>query len=145
MTGGEEMNTLDTTGMYYTGIMPDTENYETKPLAHEQLKSRPKIDDVICQYLEGESLKEALIVINNVRAGRMKIKWSSVNTWSVHYRRKHVCDIRLENGSWSIRQVCEYINTCKCYMSYDPESMKRLISALRDSITVAHTACHATP
>jgi len=118
---------------------------EAKPSAKDQMKDKPMIDEVICHHLDGETLKEALIVINNIRAGNMKIRWASYNVWSVHYKRRHVCDMIIKNDSWSIRQVCEYVKTCDCYMAYDPESMKRLISALRDSISVAHTACHAAP
>ena len=138
------MNTHIAPGLL-SGIMLREEGKGPKASAYRQLMNRPEIDDVICHYLDGETLKEALIVIDNIRAGGMKIRWSSVNVWSVLYKRRHVCDIILSNGKWSIHQVCEYNNTCECYKSYDPESMKRLIGALRDSLIGAHTACHASP
>jgi len=72
---------------------------ETKHTGPEQVSARPDIDDVICHLLDGNALKDALVFIDNIRANRMKIRWSSVNVWSVHYKRRHLCDIRLEKGS----------------------------------------------
>jgi len=103
--------------------------------AHEQLEAKPVIDDVICHYLDGETLKEALFIIDNIREHNMKIKWSSVNVWSVSYKRKHVCDLRIENNSLHIGQVSGVLAIRVTNMSYDRESLNRLIEALRDSIT----------
>ena len=103
--------------------------------AHAQLEARPAIDDVICHYLDGEALKEALFIIDNIREHKMKIKWSSVNVWSVSYKRKHVCDLRVDNNSLHIGQVSGVLAIRVTNMSYDRESLNRLIEALRDSIT----------
>ena len=100
-----------------------------------QLETRPEIDDVICQLLDGSVLKEALIFIDNVRANRMKIKWTSVNVWSVYYRAKHICDIMLEYGSWSVSHVNEYLNSQDGYVPYSTESKKWLVAKLKDAIT----------
>ena len=108
---------------------------ETKHTSPEQVSARPDIDDVICHLLEGNALKDALVFIDNIRANRMKIRWSSVNIWSVHYRHKHVCDIRLEKGSWSVSQISERINTRVDYFPNNSERMIWLSRALKDSIT----------
>ena len=107
---------------------------ETKYTSPEQVSARPDIDDVVCHLLEGNALKDALVFIDNIRASKMKIRWSSVNVWSVHYKHKHVCDIRLEKGSWSVSQISEQINTYEDYFPYNAERMIWLSRALRDSI-----------
>ena len=102
---------------------------------YEQVDNRPKIiDDVICHYLDGQALKEALFVIDNIREHKMKIKWSSVNVWSVRYKRKHVCDLRLDKNSLHIGPVNDVLGIRITNMSYDHDSLNRLIEALRDSI-----------
>ena len=108
---------------------------ETKHTSPEQVSARPDIDDVVCHLLEGNALKDALVFIDNIRANRMKIKWSSVNVWSVHYKHKHVCDIRLEKGSWSVSKISEQINTQGEYFPNNSERMIWMSRALRDSIT----------
>jgi len=64
----------------------------------------------------------------------MKIKWSSVNIWSVQYKRKHVCDLRIGKGSLHIGQVSGVLAIRVTNMSYDRDSINRMIEALRDSI-----------
>ena len=108
---------------------------ETKHKGPEQVSARPNIDDVICHILEGNALKDALAFIDNIRANRMKIRWSSVNVWSVSYKRRHVCDIRLEKGSWSVSQISENINTREAYFPYNSERMIWLIRAQKDSVS----------
>jgi len=107
---------------------------ETKHTSTEQVSARPNIDDVVCHLLDGDALKDALVFIDNLRANKMKIRWSSVNVWSVHYKHKHVCDIRLEKGSWSVSQISEHINTQEDYFLYSAERMILLSHALEDSI-----------
>ena len=108
---------------------------ETKHTSPEQVSARPNIDDVVCHLLEGNALKDALVFIDNIRANRMKIRWSSVNVWSVHYKHKHVCDIRLEKGSWNVSQISEHINTQEDYFPNSSERMIWLSRELKDSIT----------
>jgi len=99
-----------------------------------QKKAKPQIDDVICKYLDGESLKEAVYIINNIREHDMKIKWSAYNVWTVSYKRKHVCELRIDKGSLHIGQVSGVLAIRVTSMSYDRESINRMIEALRDSI-----------
>ena len=133
---------MNTFGTYITPALladkkPGGDSNEKLAAAHEQIQARPKIDDVICHQLDGETLKEALFIIDNIREHKMKIKWSSVNVWSVRYRRKHVCDIKIENDSLHIGQVSGVLAIKVTNMAYDHESLNRLIEALRDSISGA--------
>ena len=123
------------TSGFYTGVAPNGDYGEQELLAPEQATSRPKIDDVICHYLDGENQKDAFFVIDNIRENKMKIKWSSVNTWSVSYKRKHVCDLRISKDYLTIGPVSEVLAIRVKNMSYNRENMKRLVDALRSSIT----------
>jgi len=116
---------------------------ETAVQAGEQTVTRPKIDDIVCHCLDGDTLKDALFIIDNIREHNMKIKWSSINTWSVQYKRKHVCDLRIENSSLRIGHVNDILATRVTKMSHDPERMQRLIETLRDSMTGTQKPVHA--
>jgi len=108
---------------------------ETRHLSAEQVNAHPEIDDVVCHLLEGNELKDALIFIDNVRANRMKIRWSAVNVWSVYYKHMHVCDIRLEKGSWSVSQNSEHIDGRVYYFSDSSECMIWLARELKGTVT----------
>jgi len=139
------MNTFGTYIMpaRFTDLMLSAERNEAMVNAHMQIKTRPKIDDVVCHQLDGDTLKEALFIIDNIREHKMKIKWSSVNVWLVSYRGKHVCDIRIGNDSLHIGQVSGVLAIRVTNMSYDRESLNRLIEALRDSISGAQEPVYA--
>ena len=118
------------------GLFLSTELYEDAGTeaqqSHNQLRSRPSIDDVICHNLEGETLKEALFIIDNIRENKMKIKWSAINVWSVEYKRKHVCDLRIENGNLIIGKLSDILITHVKELSYDPQTANPLFDALID-------------
>ena len=139
------MNTQIELGILYSkiGIVQDNYKKETAYTAQEQINDKPAIDDVICHYLDGEALKEALFIIDNIYSNKMKIKWSSVNVWSVWYKRKHACDITIENGSLKIGNVSDIFATRVKYMTYDLENMKRLVDALRNAVTDPPVADYA--
>jgi len=102
--------------------------------AEIQKKTKPQIDDVICQYLDNETLKDALYIINNIREHGMKIKWSSYNVWTVKYKQKFVCDLKIDKGSLHIGKVSGVLAIRVTNMSYDRESLNRLIEALKGSV-----------
>ena len=118
----------------FSGAKFNAYNDTETPSAHEQLKTRPRIDDVICHNLEGDTLKEALFVIDNIRENKMKIKWSSINVWSVQYKRKHVCDLRISNGNLVIGKVSDILITRVKNMSYNPHTANPLLDALIDLV-----------
>ena len=128
------MNTFIATGLF-SGLAISTNKKTDAPATKDQLRTRPGIDDVICHNLDGNALKEALFVIDNIRENNMRIKWSSVNVWSVQYRRKHVCDLRIEKDTLSIGPVNDVLATRVRNMSYTHENIEQLIGALRNSIS----------
>ena len=102
---------------------------------NEQSVSRPSIDEVLCNTLDGETLKEALFIIDNIRENNMKIKWSSVNVWTVRYKRKHVCDLKIDRGALTIGQISEVLATRVKNMPYNPENNNPLLDALKDLVS----------
>ena len=117
------------------------ERYDASvPTAAVQFEKRPNIDDVICYYVDGENLKEALFVIDNIRENKMKIKWFSANVWTVRYKRRYVCDLRIENDSLIIGEISGVLATRVRSSSHSPEHIERFINALRESITVKQSA-----
>jgi len=128
------MNIVYYQGLYYGPVLNDI-NDTTIPDALDQLDTRPKIDDVICHNLDGAMLKDALFIIDNIRDNKMKIKWSSINVWSVQYKRRHVCDLKIANGSLNIGPVNDVLATRVKNMSYTRENINWLIDALRSPVT----------
>ena len=108
---------------------------ETVHKSHEQHSSKPDIIDVVCHKLDGDALKDALFVIDNILENKMKIKWSSVNTWAVKYKRKYVCDLSIGSDSLSIGPVNDVLAIRVKTMSHNNESIELFIETLRSSMT----------
>jgi len=89
-------------------------------------------------------LKEALFVIDNIRENNMKIKWTSINVWSVLYKRKHVCDICIGDDSLSIGPISGVLATHVANASYDHKNIMQLIGALRSAVAGTPEAICAT-
>jgi len=120
-------------GLFLSAALYKDADTETPP-SHEQMRTRPQIEDVICQSLEGSKLKEALFIIDNIRENNMKIKWSSVNVWTVQYKRKHVCDLRIEKGNLIIGKLSDILITRVKDLSYNPRSANPLLDAIIDMV-----------
>ena len=127
------MNTEITTKMFNAFTM-ETNNGTRKLTAHDQVKFRPQIDEIICQNLDGNAQKEALFIIDNIRENKMKIKWSAVNVWKVKFRGRHVCDLTVVHGALRIGHVSDILATRVKYMSNDFEYTRRLIDAISNSM-----------
>jgi len=130
---------FEVTALSVAGIILNRNAY-SDPTIEGQKRTHPKIDDIVCHYLDGEALKEALFIIDNIIEHNMKIKWSSVNVWTVEYKRKHVCDLTIQNGVLNIGKVNDVLATRVKNMTHDRESLIELIEALRNSIKEPQTA-----
>jgi len=108
-----------------------------------QERSKPNIEDAISYYLDEDALKDAQIFIDKIIANKMKIKWSSVNIWSVFYKRKHACDIRVENGSWNVTLASHHL-VPEVYRPKTSENMKWLVASLKNAITSPRKALQAS-
>ncbi|MDR2600209.1 MAG: hypothetical protein LBC73_08035 [Oscillospiraceae bacterium] len=110
-------------------IVNDVDQMEM-PL-HEQEDLRPEIDDIVCQYLDGDTLKDALTFIDYIRSNKMKIKWYRVNVWSVMYKNKRVLDIILNNNSWNVRLIYDHVGSRKGFTHFDVEKIKRVVGKMK--------------
>ena len=73
--------------------------YDTiSAIAIEQKKTKPKIEDVIPYYLDGNMKKTALDFVSYLHENKMKPVWASANAWKVSYKSKGVCYVRLHRG-----------------------------------------------
>jgi len=90
-----------------------------------QGKNRPKLEDVLNDYLEGDILQNALNFISWLRANKMAPQYISGHlggdmgmSWSVIYGKKNnkanrVCHIKLYNNSWHICPSGDYYDDFK--------------------------------
>jgi len=66
----------------------------------EQKMSKPKIENVIGDFLDGEALTNALSFIEFLSANKMNPKWSATCSWIVKHKQKNVCVIKLHGSAW---------------------------------------------
>jgi len=85
-------------------------------LSKEQLKTRPKIEDVINEQFESDRRQNAMDFVAYLRANKLNPVWTATNAWWVNYKGKRLVSIRvrginthaipwgygLDPGSWHI-------------------------------------------
>lgn len=69
---------------------------DVERLIKEQKNTKPNIEDVVGDFLEGETLKNAMEFIAFLRDNNMNPRWSSANGWRVTGKKsKPICYIQL--------------------------------------------------
>jgi len=79
--------------------MADSNNYS---LYQEQKKLRPKLEDVLSEYLSGDIRKTALNFAAWLKTIKMTPQWGSGNSWKLSYKSKAIGYIKLNDGSWYV-------------------------------------------
>jgi len=69
--------------------------FNVHDIMKKQKMVKPKIEDVIPEYLDGDTRKIALDFIAHIRENKMQPTWGSSNWWAASYRGKAICHIRL--------------------------------------------------
>ena len=96
----------------------------------EKKKARPKIEDVISDFLSGEALTNGLNFISYLKENKMSPQWSAANSWKVSYKAHNILFIRLgseskyygiEKGSW---YIYAYIGE---YENFLPDDFKEIV------------------
>jgi len=64
-------------------------------LYKEQKTIKPKIEDVIPEWLGGDMKQNALDFVAWLRANKMSPAWASANSWKANYKGKGICYIKL--------------------------------------------------
>jgi len=92
---------------------------EQKPcLLDEQKKSKPKIEDVIPEYLDGDAKRIALDLVAYMRENKMTLRWGGItNTWKSMYKGNCICRMDLcmgrsweKNKKWVITPYLSYLH-----------------------------------
>ena len=74
-------------------------------LAEQQQKTKPKIEDVIVELLNGERQQNALDFVAYLREQKLNPRWKSTNSWGIKYKGKWIISIGISpgnSGSWRI-------------------------------------------
>ena len=92
-------------------------------LYQEQKKTKPKIEDAIPEYLEGNLRKTAQDFVAYLRENKMKPSWMLTNSWKVNYKNKCICQMRIwadkinhfgpPGTSWVITPYLDYVDRYK--------------------------------
>ena len=64
-------------------------------LYKEQKANKPKVEDIIPNWLDGDMKNNALDFVTWLRVNKMSPTWASANSWKVSYKSKGVCYIKL--------------------------------------------------
>jgi hypothetical protein len=82
-----------------------------------QKKSKPVIEDVIPEYLEGDMKEAAQNFVAWLRANKMQPVWASANIWKASYKGGAICAVQRPisvysqyKSSWVISPHLNYIN-----------------------------------
>lgn len=71
-------------------------------LYQKQKAVRPKPEDAAAEILEGDKLKNLSDFLVFLRNNKLTPRWASGNAWSVKYKSKTVCHIKIIGASWFI-------------------------------------------
>jgi len=66
-------------------------------LYQQQKATKPLIESVIPEYLDGDTRELALDFVAHMRANKMKPTWTLTNQWKITYKTKNLCRITLTN------------------------------------------------
>jgi len=69
----------------------------------EQKILKPKIEDVICECLDGDMRQAASDFADYVKSMKMSPRWTNRNAWVVNYKGRGVCKIYVGDNAWLIR------------------------------------------
>jgi hypothetical protein len=74
----------------------------SESLFKQQRKIRPKLEDKINEYFDGDIRESALDFAAWLRANKMSPRWASANSWKVMYKQKHVCYIKFDVEGYTL-------------------------------------------
>ena len=79
----------------------------------QQEKTKPLIEDVIPEFLDGENKKTALEFVAYMRENKMRPTWKRHNSWNAMCKGKSICYIRLAKYDRSF-QVSKHSSESDC-------------------------------
>ena len=79
-------------------------------LAQEQIKIKPKIDEMIPKLLGGALQEAAFEFVAYLSEKKNAPRYSSFNSWKVSYKSKMLCYIKMNSNIWSVAFHLEKFN-----------------------------------
>ena len=113
---------------------------------------KPRIEDVIPAYLEGDAKTLALDFIAYMRENKLQPTWMSHNTWKASYKRRNICFIRLPKNNmpydyWAVHPHISRWN--KFISNYDVFKDQIIDSGTRsivwDNVNICRNCANCAP
>jgi len=92
------------------------------PLSQQQVANKPKIEDMISEYLDNGMKKLALDFVDFLRTNKVQLRLIvNVNSlfWKAYYKSKVVCALKIANNSWTISPINWPLTQCDYSSGYD--------------------------
>lgn len=71
-------------------------------LYQSQKAVKPNVEDVAGDFVHGENLSNLMDFLAFIKENKLKPQWMSSNSWSVKYKGKNVCYIKIIGSSWYV-------------------------------------------
>ena len=72
-------------------------------LYQEQKVIKPKVEEAAPEFLSGEKLQNLLSFVEFLKKNKLTPRWQSSNSWSVKYKNKTVCYVKIITHSHNVR------------------------------------------
>jgi hypothetical protein len=93
----------------------------------DQMNSKPRIDDLISKNLQGEPKAESQDFIEFIKAQKMTPQWYAADSFSVSYKNKRVCIIKIHDGAWWIWSYTRYDEAFNASLTSEIAGIKELV------------------
>ena len=122
-------------------------SWQTKWPLHVQRNLKPKIEDLVPDYLNGDMKQSALNFIAYLRANRMQPVWQSTNTWRVNHKGQQICAVQLADSSWRVApRISRWNKLINSYNIYEKQlSEAGLKETVLANINYCRRCAHCGP
>ena len=87
-------------------------------LFKQQRKTRPKVEDMICKYFDGEVKQNALDFVAWLRANKLSPRFSATNSWYIYHENDNFMQLRINSKEWPTVDDPEITTFCVCFSAY---------------------------
>ena len=97
----------------------DEMSNNSESLFKQQRKTRPKVEDMICKYFEGDMKQNALDFVTWLRANKLSPRFAATNAWYVYHENDNFMQLRIDSKEWpTVELKPEKIAFCICFSAY---------------------------
>jgi len=88
-------------------------------LFKQQRKTRPKAEDMICKYFEGEIKQNALDFVAWLKANKLSPRFAATNAWYIYHENDNFMQLRIDSKEWpTVELDTEKTAFCLCFSAY---------------------------